>query len=82
MGFWVELHCESSKQPVDKCGKVACPSRRGDQPGALVHKVSAVPEVLRQLTADAKAKGWQRLGGKWNCPNCLKEMEKEKGERP
>jgi len=70
--FWVELHCDSGKFPIDNCGRIACWSKSGNSPGITVSQKSFILGKTNQLVERAKEQGWIQsfVMGEWICPVC------------
>lgn len=69
MGIWIELHCDNQAPTVDGCGRVACVSGSGNQPGVMVVRRPA--RAVAALVKQAKKEGWMvSADGLMTCPKC------------
>lgn len=75
MGIWIELHCDKMSTATDLCGRCACLSGSGNQPGYMVRLKSDVPQVVNQMIETALKNGWVKEGKDMICPVCAKHWK-------
>lgn len=70
MSIWIELHCDNQSPATDPCGRIACVSGRGDQPGDIT--MTHPSATLNALKARARKRGWViEKDGRMTCPVCV-----------
>jgi hypothetical protein len=65
MSYWLELHCDANI--ADDC---AGQNHSGPMTGCVT-----VEQGRTIVNAEAKSRGWKRIGGELHCTACVKEKE-------
>ena len=73
MSVWIEIRCEGRREEQSYAEGARCWSHDNQGPmGEGVETLTAIADLMRDLSKEGERKGWRRTAAGWYCPSCAK----------